>query len=271
MEKIFFSEKEKKLSIKELVDKYKISRSGASRARKKGWVYKDFDPCKLHPRKKNNIKASGRFSVLNLTEEERRMSVKDISKKLDISKSGASRAINKGWVKKGRAVNILPNNILPEGVSGEDILKACKIAAHYAVVQASASFQEVDDAAQSAAVRLLELTGHEKFQYPGWRWKVAYWTATAYLHKKFKLNVTEEVAKEFENGELENIGISYPGVEEKITIANIRRNIGEGKWTILWEWAENGYSKQSQKIIEILAQIKKEGKCLLAEDQDFSV
>ena len=179
--KIFLSDKEKKLSLKNLEEKYGISKDQAYRARKIG----SFCINAHIPKEASGInKPTTRKNIRPLTEEEKIMSISVLAKRLEIAESSASRSKQRGYVvEKGRYTNALPDGNMPEGITEKEIISDCGTAYSRLKKQYPAISTHREDLINEGIMRLLEVTAENKFIHPHWRQKTAYYAMFNYAIK----------------------------------------------------------------------------------------
>lgn len=181
LRKIFLSDEERKLPLKNLIEKYGISKDQAYRARKIG----SFCVNAHIPKEGSNVsKSTTRKNIRPLTDEERKMSISKLAKKLNIAESSASRTKQRGYVvKKGKYSNALPEGMLPEGIIEKDIISDCGTAYSRLKKRYPSVSEHREDLINEGVMRLLELTAEDKFIHPHWRQKVAYYSMLNYAIK----------------------------------------------------------------------------------------
>ena len=178
--KIFLSNEEKKLSLKNLEEKYGISKDQAYRARKIG----SFCINAHIPKEASEInKSTTRKNIRPLTEEEKKMSISVLAEKLGIAESSASRSKQRGYiVEKGRYTNALPDGNMPEGITEKEIISDCGTA--YSRLKKRYGVGDYrEDLINEGIMRLLELTAENNFIHPHWRQKTAYYAMFNYAIK----------------------------------------------------------------------------------------
>lgn len=178
--KIFLSDEEKELSLKNLEEKYGISKDQAYRARKIG----SFCINAHIPKEASEInRSTTRKNIRPLMEDEKRMSVSVLAKRLNIAESSASRSKQRGYVvEKGRYINALPEGNMPEGITEKDIISDCGTA-YSRLKKRYPVDNHREDLINEGVMRLLELTAENKFIHPHWRQKAAYYAMFNYAIK----------------------------------------------------------------------------------------
>lgn len=260
--KIFLSEKDKIISNEKLAKKFNVQTQTIAVAKKRGWFYQGFRDSKfkngkLPPRKKSKFK-----DLISLTDEDRRMSISEISRKFNISQSAAKNARDNGWIaqKLGPSVNAIPNGGLPKGVSTEDVISDVDKGVSRVRFHFFFSKQEMDDIKQEIFLRLLEQTANVNFSNPKWRRKFAYYVGLKFLTRKVfphKRRFTGLNLEEIEES-LSDDGLFSNGVDSSIDYKDIINRFSLKHRSVIEKWVQKRRTKKlPQKIIKILKSIKK--------------
>ena len=259
--KIFLSKEDKTIPNEELAKKFNVQTQTIVVAKKRGWFYQGFrDPKfrgkKLPPRKKSKFK-----KLIHLTDEDRRMSISGISRKFNISQTGAKNARDNGWIaqKLGPSVNAISNGGLPKKVSIEDVLSDVDESVFWVRRRFFFNKQEIDDTKQEMFLRLLEQTADADFTDSKWRQKFAYYAGLKFItrklfpHKRIFVNLKFE---EFEDSLSDNKRFSNE-IDNSIDYKDIISRLSPKNGDIIEKWAQKRKTKKiPQKIIKILKSIK---------------